>query len=78
MLRGYCTTGMEKKQCLATQVFRHRDNALRHIRIFKSKPYPRALNTEIKKTKSICKKVHKIKTDGNERPSNLNSQIFKL
>nr|DAD90663.1 MAG TPA: hypothetical protein [Myoviridae sp. ct5kl10] len=37
MLRGYCTAGMEKKQCLATQGFRHRENALCHIRIFKSK-----------------------------------------
>lgn len=49
MLCGYCTTGMEKKQCLATQVFRHRENALRHIiHLCKSKPYPQAQNVEIK------------------------------
>ncbi len=76
MLRGYCTTGMEKKQCLATQGFRHRENALRHIRIFKSKALSAGFKHGNKKIKIVCKEVHKIKTDGNERPSNLNSQIF--
>ena len=65
MLRGYSTTGMEKKQCLATQGFRHSENALRHIKLFKhSKPYPRALNTEIKKIKIVCKEVRKKKRTG--------------
>ncbi|MFR3682086.1 MAG: hypothetical protein ACLTWL_14135 [Eubacterium callanderi] len=47
---------MEKKQCLATQGFHHSKNALRRIiHLYKSKPYPRAKNAEIKKLNRFVK-----------------------
>ena len=65
MLRGYCTTGMEKKQCLATQGFRHRENALRHIvHLYKSKALSAGFKHGNKKIKIVCKEVRKKKRTG--------------